>query len=74
MEQNARIRQAGTVGRIPVLAEFGAVIEGPDVMFWHQPIYAQAIEDLGEALMDGAEFNVICALTWRAVAFGMVQP
>ncbi len=56
------------------MAEFGAVIEGPDVMFWHQPIYAQAIEDLGEALMDGAEFNVICALTWRAVAFGMVQP
>ena len=42
--------------------------------FWHEPIYTQALEDLGDALMDGAPFNELVALTWRAVAFGMVQP
>ena len=42
--------------------------------FWHEPVYQEAIEQLGEALMDDASLEELVRLTWRAVAFGMAQP
>ena len=50
------------------------LLEEVAMTFWHEPIYHKAIEELGDALMDGASLDELVRLTWVAVAFGMVQP